>query len=504
MNLNKQLDNAAFKNPFAYGLTYVDLLQNRKWQLGDRKWLPEIYAQVNPYEIEKTPVGPVRKLVVMKATQVGITTLALVKMLHFADYWPVRVMYMLPRQQDYIDFVNTRLDPMINASERLKTALGFPNSTRSKKFGQSYLFFMESTVEPRMMPADAVFVDEVDLSEPDNIDTLFNRMDDSPWKLAHYFSTPTLPNYGIHGRYIQSDMRRWMVPCPHCGYQQILDWEKNILVRGPHNDPEEVHYICQKCRGILVQPDIQKGTWVAERPEKSDELIGYHISQMMKFQAIDLWRHFVDPHQTIKEFYRKRLGTPYEVEGGSVDRDTIIASCFSDLYGEEMGHDGESTYYMGLDQANELQAIIAKIPPGHKRPQIVKIEPISFERGFERVRILMRLFKIRRLVADADPNRHAVRNLQVDFPGRVIMADYLTIRERFTTQKKMGITVHVSINRTESFDDLMESIRAGTWQLYGDPSRLNSDLELLIAHTTSLKRDVEERKTRSGTIQAAV
>jgi len=498
-------------DPLAYGIAHVDLLQGRLWEVETRAWIKEIYNVVNPWEIEKDPIGKSRELVLMKPTQIGMTTMAAVRMFHFADNWPVRVIYMLPRQQDYIDFVTTRIDPMISSSERLGGLLGKPDSTRAKQLGDSYLFFMESTVEPRMMPADAIMVDELDLSVPENVATALNRLDDSRWKLRYYFSTPTLPNYGIHGRYLLSDMRKWLVRCPGCGEWQELDWEINLRVIGSLEEPTDVYLGCHSCNKRFDLDMIQKhGQWVPEKPSKSAESIGFHISQLMVHPMDVMYKHFTDPLQTLVEFYRKRLGKPYEFAGGSVTKEDFLLTCFDEPFMEEIAHDGKSRYYMGLDQGNELQIIIGKVEPSSKRIKIVRIELIPFEDdnpkkvGFERVETLMDLFKIRRVVADADPNRHSVRALQGKKPARVIMADYTNIKKRYQTSKERNILNHVNIQRSEAFDDLMDSIREGFWALPGLPPVLPPMVETLISHVTALKRDVEERRTPGGVQEKVV
>jgi len=505
-NTQQDLALATQMDPLAYGIAHVDLLQGRLWEVETRAWIKEIYNEVNPWMIEKDPVDRARQMILMKPTQVGMSTMAAVKMFHFADNWPVRVIYMLPRQQDYIDFVTTRIDPMIASSEKLRSLLGIPDSTRAKQLGDSYLFFMESTVEPRMMPADAIMIDELDLSNPANVSTALNRLDDSRWQLKYYFSTPTLPNYGIHGRYLLSDMRKWLVRCPGCGEWQELDWEVNLRIVGSLEDPKDVFLGCHSCPKRFELDIIQEhGRWVAERPSKSNESIGFHISQMMVHPMMVLYKHFIDPEQTLVEFYRKRLGKPYEIAGGSVTKEDFLTTAFDELFMEELAHDGKSKYYMGLDQGNELQVVIGKLEPGSKRPKVIRIELVPFEdernpnkAGFARVKTLMKLFKVRRVVADADPNRHSIRALQGKFPARVIMADYANIKTRFRIKKEGSLIKDVAINRAEAFDDLMDSIREGYWALPGMPPVLPPMVEILISHVTALKRDIEERRTPSG------
>lgn len=507
--MNKfEIEALAQKDILSYGIFYVDLLQGKKWQVDSRKWIKGIYREVNPYYIEKNPIGKPTTLVIQKSTQCGMSTMGMVRAFHFADFWPIRLMYMLPRQQDYIDFVNTRVDPMIRNSERLSDLLGLPDSTRSKAFSNSYMFFMESTVEPRMMPIDAIMIDELDLSEMDHVATAKNRMDDSRWRLSYYFSTPTVPNYGINAQFNISDKRSWFVKCPKCNHYQVMEWDENLRVVGPENDPKEVFFGCVKCDTPITLDVIQEGEWVPEYPERSSEIVGFHVSQMMTHTAEALYKVLRDPHTKLREFYRKNLGKPREVGIGSLSRDDILGNALSPDYKvelEEIG-DGRSSYYMGVDQGNELQVVIAKIPRGEKIPQVVRIEAIPFDEGFDRVGRLMRLFNIKKAVLDADPNRHSATSLQKSFLGKMYIADYAATTMSWTLKKdpKRDVFTNVVIGRSQAFDKLVEDVKEGKWLLPGLTYEIPQETELLIDHLTAVKRDVETRNTPSGEKEVAI
>jgi hypothetical protein len=365
---------------------------------------------------------------------------------------------------------------------------------------------MELNVEPRMMPADALFVDEVDLSNPDNMSTALNRLDASRWKLATYLSTPTVPNYGIHGLYETSDKRQWLVKCPKCNYEQPLDWELNLRIEGARNKPSKVFYGCVKCNAEITVPHIQTGRWVAEYPDLSREVAGFHVHQMLTTPAEELYAHFRDPQQKLVEFYRKRLGKPYEIGSGSVTREDFLVTCFDTPYDEEYVHDNESTYYLGADQGNEIQVVIAKKEKDSKRKKVVHVELIPLQAGFDRLAQLMNLYKIRRAVVDGSPNRHSAINLIDKFPGRLLVADYIEQKEVWKVKKAYDKDFFsaVNINRTSGFDSIMESIKEGEWALPGNPPTLAPDMELLIDHVTALKRDIETRRTQAGDVQVGV
>jgi len=500
-----ELAAAALRDPLVFGISYVDLLDGKQWSIHDRRWMIEPYQAVNPYAIGNFPLEHPRKVVFTKSTQAGISTLSITKALHFLCNWEVRVGYMLPRQRDILDFSSTRLTPILSGSEYLRSRRGDPDSVYTKKIGSSYIFFLEGSVEPRSMPMDALYLDELDLCDPDHVGTAINRLDASPWQLLTYLSTPTLPNYGIDAQYQTSDMREWLVRCPKCEEKQPLDWEKNVRILGPQANPTRVYFGCIRCDQEITLPDIQKGEWVPQQPSLSMEMRGYHISQMMTTPAPKLYSLFRDPATSTSEFYRKRLGRPYTMAGGSLEREDLLVHCFHEPYGLELIPDGRSAYFLGVDQGNQLQAVVAKVEPGKRTPRIVHVELIPFEEGFERVAQLMVQFKIRKAVIDGDPNRHPVKDLQKQFPGRILMADYVEQRERFLVKKHdQKVATHVTINRTEAFDDLVASIRKDVWGLPGDPSNLSPQVETLIEQVTSIKRDIEKRKTLSGEEEVAV
>ena len=511
-NTAARLDNAAQKNTLVYGVSYIDLLEGRKWQLAQRMWQDEIYKAVNPFDVQNNPSLP-RTLTIMKPTQVGMSTMGVIKNLHFLDYWNVRTMYTLPRQQDVTDMVSTRVEPMIAKSPRLSKKLGKPDSSRVKRIGDSYMFFMELSVEPRMMPADALYIDEVDLSDSVNLETALNRLDNSPWQLKYYFSTPTLSNFGIHSLYLQSDAREWFVKCPSCGKWQVLDWYQNLRIKGPEREPTSVHYGCTGCDHFFTQEDIQSGRWVAEFPSRSSTHLGYHVSQLMTHTPEWLYSKFIDPKTTLVEFYRKRLGKPYEIGSGSLSREDFLVYAFphdGGYFNLELVADNnpDNQYFMGVDQGNNLQVVVVKKNKHENFARIVWSEIVDFETGFSRLTELMYNYRVSRCVIDADPNRHDAHTFQSKFVGKVFVADYsskIDRRWKIRLNPKTGVKEGVVIHRTEEFDALLTSIVNAEWQLAGEPpSRIEQRVEKIISHVTALRRDIIKVKTTSGEEDVAI
>jgi len=498
MDLNEKLSAVTLRDILSFGIANIPLGDDKLWSVNSRKWMVDLYKVVNPYWIEKKPIGQPKTFVCTKSTQAGVTTMALVRLLHFMTHWTGKIMYMMPRQKDVLDLVGTRLDPMLDASPMLSKLRGTPDNMQTKKIGNSFVYFQEGTMEPRSIPIDLLFVDEVDLTDPANIGTATNRLDASSWALRYYLSTPTINNYGIHKMWLASDMRKWLVKCPKCGAEQEIKWDENLVVKGDPADPDDVYYTCSRCRDSrLTIPHIQTGRWVPMKPDRSDTTVGFHVHQMLTTPADILYAQYRDPLESEVEFHRKRLGMPFEIGGGSLDSDEIKAACWLDApYDVELRHDGISRYFCGIDQGNQLQCVIAKLEPGSEIPKIVRVELIEQEKGFSRVAQLMRFFRIQKCVLDANPNRHSSVAIAADFPGRIYVSYYNESVVWYTTKKKyIGDKPYFQayIDRTMGFDDLIQKIRNGQWGIYGDLGSLPQDVYTLLDQTTALKRDTEER-----------
>jgi hypothetical protein len=508
LSLQEQMSAAAFKDILTFGIMHVPLGDGKQWEVANRKWMVELYKVVNPYNIERNPVQA-RTFVCTKSTQAGVTTMALVRMLHFMTNWTGKVMYMMPRQKDVLDLVGTRLDPLLQKSPMLNDLRGTPDNMQTKQIGDSFVYFQEGTMEPRSIPVDVLMVDEVDLTDPGHIGTATNRLDASSWKLRYYLSTPTVNNYGIHKMWLASDMRRWLVKCPVCNAEQEIKWDENLRYTGNPSDPERVWYGCSKCGDAeLSLSHIQTGRWVAEKPAKSQDSVGFHIHQMLTTPAALLYKQFRDPLETEVEFHRKRLGMPFEIGGGSLDADEVYAACYlEEPFEQELRHDGESQYYMGVDQGNQLQVVIAKVNSSMPVPRIVRVELVEMEKGFDRIRQLMTYFRIRKCVVDANPNRHSAVDLALEYPARVYVADYNESGLFYGIKKKyLGIKPYwqVFVDRTLGFDNLFTDIRNGQWSFYGELASIPQDVYTLVDHVTALKRDVEERQKANIKIEVPV
>ena len=115
-------------------------------------------------------------------------------------------------------------------------------------------------------------------------------MSSSKYKCLRRWSTPTAPGVYIDKLYNESNQMRYYHKCTHCGYEQVIDYEKNIeLVNKDGIDtiskviqPGTYRFICRKCGKPLDR--WYNGFWHADNPG-SGKMVGFSISQMDKIMC---------------------------------------------------------------------------------------------------------------------------------------------------------------------------------------------------------------------------
>jgi len=78
--------------------------------------------------------------------------------------------------------------------------------------------------------------------------------------------TPTIAEVSrIEQAYLESDQRKYYVPCPHCATFQILRWAQ---AKWPDRKPAEAWYECERCHGHIAdhhKPEmLERGEWRAQ------------------------------------------------------------------------------------------------------------------------------------------------------------------------------------------------------------------------------------------------
>jgi len=393
-----------------------------------------------------------------KATQLVFTMAYIIKVLHgmIHGLYPVGFYYMFPTGDKVSDFSDSRFRPLIDENPGLigKHVLS-TDKTTLKKIGGSYLYFKGGRLGQTLKgetkklhgvkgdPCDGVCFDEVDEIDQAIINPTLERMAHSEVKHEFYLGNPTIPDYGIDKIYQNSDQRIWMLKCDHCGKDSCLELEfPGCLQR---QSDRSVKRICVKCGKEI---NIDNGRWIAQYPDKSEEMVGRWISHLnSRFvdpkALLDKWE---SPDLDKKTFYNMNMGLPYlEAENELTEEDVL--SCCDFNYIMPMSHPGVCA--AGIDVQGERKGfhIVIGCRVNNETVRIVKVARI---RDIVDVVDLLKKFNVKSAVYDMYPETRLVKQVAKNSGYEVFLCEYKDSQRKapaFDSKEYL-----VSMNRTEACD----------------------------------------------------
>lgn len=259
---------------------------------------------------------------------------------------------------------NPRLAKMIDESAVLAGIVG--NARRDKtnradvmEYGARSRIIKAGANSPDSLRSDHlpyVICDEVDAfpwdvgGEGDPMTLIENRQRTFSRAKTYLVSTPTKEGASrISQQYARSDMRRYHVPCPHCGELQPLEWGgkdaghglkfRRALPVDGDTGPAQVTaawYVCRACGAEIdegAKTDmLSRGRWIAERPHIKLHR-GYHINALYAPIGLGLgwvkiaqkWIDAQGDTAELKAFANTYLGEVYREEGDSIENVSLIS-----------------------------------------------------------------------------------------------------------------------------------------------------------------------------------
>ncbi|MCK4500884.1 phage terminase large subunit family protein [Candidatus Babeliales bacterium] len=430
-----------------------------------------------------------QKIVIMKSAQTGISTWAIICSLHSALYHGINQIHTLPTGADVQKFVPSKVNEIIKHNKCLQKAMTteMKDSVKQKQIGRSFLFYAGTHAEREsiMITSDRNWYDEYDRSDMKNVRNYHSRLEgEDSLKQERWFSTPTVPEFGVDDKWLQSDQKHWRFPCPHCSKKQFMDWPDNIDIDGGR-------YMCKHCAGTLEADDIKNGKWQAKYPGR--EISGYWINQMMSpwIKPKELIESYKENKKegTLDYFFNFKIGKPYVIKDAKLNQGIILRNITSkEIY--------EKDSFMGVDvQLGELYAIIGN------KDGVFAIARIIDEPGndmWDQLAVYMDLYDVRTAVIDAGYKPGDVLAFCKRFPGRAFMNWYKENKrgnkvfryhdvQKFTDKKVVPYEESIKIltDRERAIDRLV-AILAGDNEEYAIRfafSKADENLQMLISHT---------------------
>lgn len=273
-----------------------------------------------------------QELAVMKAAQVGLSTLEVLKTLYDAKQQKMDIIYTLPTDEDVRIFVDGKVNRIIAQNPILLEYTKDKDSIELKKVGESAIYFRGTWTKKAaiMVTADRVTNDETDSSKQDVISDYQARLQHSKHKQHHTFSHPSATGTGVHVKWLLSDQKHWFITCPHCEAKQYLSWSTSDEDQMSIN-LETREFVCKACRKVLSNDNRRRGKWV--KKYKDRKISGYWVSLLMCpwVSAGEIIDKYNDPESTEEFFFNKVLGLPYVGKGNKLTREALMSNLTEEI-----------------------------------------------------------------------------------------------------------------------------------------------------------------------------
>ncbi len=283
-------------------------------------------------------------VVIMSSSQIGKSESILNMVGYHIDHDPAPIMVVMPTERDAETWSKDRFSPMARDTPCLQDKIANPksrdgnNKILHKRFPGGHLTIVGANAPSGLAsrPIRLLLCDEVDRypfsagAEGDPVNLAKKRTVTFWNRKIVLVSTPT--NKGasrIEAAFEESDQRRFWVPCPECGHEQILAWGQvkwDKEDNGSHK-PETARYHCPDCDAAWTDETrwaaVSKGHWVAEAPFTG--AAGFHLNEIyspwVRLEAMA--KAFLSARaggdETMKTFVNTSLGETWMESGEAPD-----------------------------------------------------------------------------------------------------------------------------------------------------------------------------------------
>lgn len=455
----------------------------------------------------------------IKPSQIGLTEVQLRKALAYVSRNPHRnLIYTMPDENMRKRVYQNRVLPILTEDPTfhgLNAAGKKPiRSIEMTEINSSFmLMFAANEKSATSQPADVVFNDEIDLSDPQILALFNSRLQGSDVKINHNYSTPTFQGLGIDALYETSDQHEYMFKCPHCNFYQLPEFtSKFIRIPGlPAEAPDDLskfepqwldkygintldaYSVCCKCGRQVTYGDDENHKWVPRHPHRSNSR-GYRISP---FSTRNLDAPYVFNTlikyirgDNMKGFQNTVLGKTHENSDERLS-ESLLRSLFLANFDPVYDHNSVDPFFIGIDMGKICHITIgsAKSVTNVKTVlmETVKIEELEAKIDFYFSKFLIKMGFIDRLPLIT--NSESIR----DKTDKVIMP----IQYELTSGGQMvgpktdeyGNLSYVAAYRTMHLDRIANALRNGYVSIAGYGNQKEAIIQQLRAMVREIKSD---------------
>jgi len=297
----------------------------------------------------------VEQVTVMKSARVGYSKILNHAIAFHVHQDPCPIMLVQPTIEDAQGYSKEEIAPMLRDTPCLKglvsesKAKDGANTILQKQFpgGTLSMVGANSPRGFRRVSRRVVLFDEVDGypasagAEGDQIKLGIRRTEYSWNRTIVAGSTSTVKDFSrVERMFLQTDQRRYFVPCPDCGHMQYLKWPN---IRWTDGDPSTAGYCCESC-GVIIPHSkkrwmVERGEWRATAPGNGKH-VGFHIWAAYSYSPNATWPNLVEEFldakndaEQLKTFVNTVLGETWEDEYASkVGADSLLERAADETY----------------------------------------------------------------------------------------------------------------------------------------------------------------------------
>lgn len=413
--------------------------------------------------------------VIQKARQLGMSEIATAEMLWFADtHDNVNIMYTFPTKSQMEDFSKTRVDPVLESSERLqeKITRGL-NNVSTKAIGRSHIFMRTSGDggQGEGVDVDMYCADEYDRMKVGVEYAFQESLSSSKYGLMRRWSTPTVPGMGINALFEKSDQKHYFIKCDKCGEWQDVTYDHIVQVKDYNALSDEIEdgtfmYQCRKCKQELNR--WGQGEWVAKYPSRHDTR-GYFISQLNAVHiSADRIKRRENEFAFKQLFYNYVIGMPYANTAMQITNQDILDHIY--IPNEEThATDNYIAYVAGIDWGEPSWVTVLGVRNDFS---IQMVSARKFSRSDQRelydvTQIIgyLKPFKPQLIVADAGYGADKNTALFRAFPEATWSCNWKTVTSPYSSvnfidnwneNKKL-----VTVDKTSKMQRTLQSVKLG-------------------------------------------
>lgn len=273
---------------------------------------------------------------------------------------PGPAMWVMAARDEAKTFVRDRVKPTFEncrpVADSLVTSEALEFTFSSMPF---YFTGAGSKSKLQSKPIRWLFLDEVRNYPPGALDMVLKRTR-AFWNSRRVvISTPDMVNDAVHRAFLAGDQRRFHFPCPHCGTEQLLEFEQMKAVNPEtgevckfHEVPgakdaegrwdfdllaDHIRYECKnaECKHLIRDTPAERkaiarnGRFIAMNPKAPKHRVSYHWNAILPPWV--QWRSIVEEFinaisaarggdlEPLKAFYNETLGIPWEDKLGEIE-----------------------------------------------------------------------------------------------------------------------------------------------------------------------------------------